>query len=91
MRPGGITVSLNKSLFILAHQIGDRKFYSLYQNLRQSQWKPYYDQKELQEKQLRNMINYAYETVPYYQKLFNQLKLEPSDIKTVKPNRRDQR
>ncbi|MGB9939702.1 phenylacetate--CoA ligase family protein [Methanosarcina sp.] len=76
-------MSLNRSLFILAHQIGDRKFYPVYQSLRQSQWKPYYDQKELQEKQLRNMINFAYETVPYYHKLFKQLKLEPSDIKKV--------
>lgn len=76
-------MSLNKSLFILAHQIGDRKFHSLYQNLRQSQWKPYYDQKELQEKQLRHMINFVYKDVPYYHKLFNQLKLEPSDIKKV--------
>lgn len=84
MQPkGGITMSLNKSLFILAHQIGDRKFHSLYQNLRQSQWKPYYDQKELQEKQLRHMINFVYKDVPYYHKLFNQLKLEPSDIKKV--------
>lgn len=77
-------MSFNKSLFILAHQIGDRKFHSVYQSLRQSQWKPYYDQKELQEKQLRNMISFAYKTVPYYHKLFKQLKLEPSDIKTVK-------
>lgn len=76
-------MSLNKSLFILAHQIGDKKFHSLYQNLRQSQWKPYYDQRELQEKQLRHMINFVYKTVPYYHKLFNQLKLGPSDIKKV--------
>jgi phenylacetate-CoA ligase len=77
-------MSLNKKLFILAHQVGDRKFHSLYRSLLQSQWKPYYDQKELQEIKLRDMINFAYETVPYYHKLFNQLKLEPSDIKTVK-------
>lgn len=83
MTKGGNAMSLNKSLFILAHQIGDRKFYSVYQNLCQSQWKPYYDKKELQEKQLRNMISFAYKNVPYYHKLFNQLKLEPSDIKTV--------
>jgi len=80
---GGSNMSLNKRLFILAHQIGDRKFHSVYRSLRRSEWKPYYDQKELQEKQLRNMINFAYETVPYYHKLFNQLKLEPSDIMTV--------
>jgi phenylacetate-CoA ligase len=30
------------------------------------------------------MISFAYKTVPYYHKLFKQLKLEPSDIKTVK-------
>lgn len=79
----GSTMSLNKNLFILAHQIGDRKFYPVYQNLCQSQWKSYYDQKETQEIQLRHMINFVYKTVPYYHKLFNQLKLEPSDIKKV--------
>lgn len=76
-------MNLHKELFTLAHQIGDRSFYPEYKKLCQSQWKPYDDQKRDQEKQLRHMISFAYSNVPYYHKLFNQLKLEPSDIKTI--------
>ena len=76
-------MNTNRSLFILAHQIGDKSFYSSYKRVRQSQWKPYSDQKKDQEKQLRYMINFAYKNVPYYHKMFNQLKLEPSEIRTI--------
>lgn len=76
-------MSLNRSLFVLAHQIGDKNFYSSYKRVYQSQWKPYQDQKADQEKQLRHMISFAYKEVPYYHKLFNKLKLEPSDIRTI--------
>ncbi len=74
---------LSKELFILAHQIGDRGFYPTYKKLLQSQWKPYSEQKKDQEKQLRHMISFAYENVPYYHKLFNKLNLTPSDINMV--------
>ena len=70
-------------LFILAHQIGDRKFYPTYKKLIQNQWKSYEELKEEQEKQLKVMINFAYKNVPYYHKLFNDLKLSPEDVKKV--------
>jgi phenylacetate-CoA ligase len=44
---------ISRSLFILAHQIGDRKFYPAYKRLVQNQWKRYEELKEEQEKQLR--------------------------------------
>ena len=72
---------ISRSLFILAHQIGDRKFYPAYKRLVQNQWKRYEELKEEQEKQLRVMINFAYKNVPYYHKLFDDLKLSPDDIK----------
>lgn len=55
---------LNKSLFVLAHHIGDRNFYSNYKKLIQSQWKPCSEQKNDQEIQLRYMITFAYTNVP---------------------------
>ena len=70
-----------RNLFILAHQIGDRNFYPTYKKLIQNQWKSYDELKEEQEKQLIVMINFAYKNVPYYHKLFDNLKLNPSDIK----------
>ena len=72
-----------KNLFILAHQVGDRTFYPTYKKLIQNQWKTYEELKEEQQKQLRNMINFAYKNVPYYHKLFDDLKLSPDDIKNV--------
>lgn len=72
---------LNKELFILAHTIGNANFYSTYKNLLKSQWMTYPELKKVQEKKLRYMINYAYNNVPYYHRLFDDLKLSPSDIK----------
>ncbi len=71
----------NKQLFIFAHQIGDRNFHPTYKKLVKNQWKSYEELKEEQEKQLKFAINYAYENIPYYHKLFRNLKLNPSDIR----------
>jgi phenylacetate-CoA ligase len=54
---------LHKPLFILAHQAQYPKFHSTYKNVVKNQWKSYDEQKVQQEKQLRNMINFAYEYV----------------------------
>ncbi|MDD3247660.1 MAG: phenylacetate--CoA ligase family protein [Methanosarcina sp.] len=72
-----------KSLFIFAHQLGERGFYPTYKKLVDSQWKPYSDQKKDQENQLKHMISFAYKNVPYYHKLFNKLKLDSYDIRTT--------
>ena len=72
-----------KSIFIFVHQIGDRNFYPIYKNLLQSQWKPYSKLKTNQEKQLQHLINFAYKNVPYYHKLFNDLRFKPDDIKKI--------
>ncbi len=74
---------LQKNLFILAHQIVENNFYSTYRKLIQNQWKSYKELKDEQEKQLRLLINYSFENIPFYHKLFHDLKLSPSDIKNV--------
>ena len=74
----------HEKLFIMAHQLGDRRFYLTYKKLMRNQWKSYKELKREQEKQLRYMINFAYTNVPYYHRLFNDLKLSPSDVKTIK-------
>ena len=73
----------NKQLFILAHSIGSPTFYSGYQRFVENQWRPYEELKEDQEKQLRHMITFCYENVPYYRNLLKSLKLQPNEIKTV--------
>jgi len=72
-----------KGLFVLAHQCGDPSFYSTYKRLVQNQWRPYEELKANQEKQLRHLIEFSYENVPYYRNLFEGLKLSPGDIRTV--------
>lgn len=73
----------NKELFILAHNIGCSSFTSDYQRFVKNQWRPYKELKEEQEKQLRHMIAFCYENVPYYRELFKSLNLQLKDIKTL--------
>ena len=73
----------NKPLFILAHQLIDRSFYPTYKRLMKNQWKPLIDLKGEQEKQLRFMVQYCNDNVPFYHSLFKSLGIRPEDIKTV--------
>jgi phenylacetate-CoA ligase len=73
----------HKWLFVFAHQIGNRNFYPTYKKLVQNQWRSYEELKGEQEKQLRVMIDFAYKNVPYYHKLFDDLKLSPDDVSGV--------
>ena len=75
----------NKSLFIFAHQLGDPLFYSTYREAVKNQWKTYDELKQDQEKNLRHMIRFAYKNVPFYHKLFNNLKLNPTGGSTGTP------
>lgn len=54
-----------------------------YNDFQQTQWQPFEWLRGQQEKQLRELIKFAYENVPYYTKLFNQLGIEPSNITTI--------
>lgn len=73
----------HKPLFLLAHQIGDVGFISYYNYVLINQWRPYSELKYQQEKQLKNMINFAYKEVPYYHKLFKNMNLDPTEIKNL--------
>jgi len=72
---------LRKLLFIFFHNLYDSRFYKTYKMLQQSQWKDYDDLKKEQEVQLRKILEYSYNNVPYYHDLFRLLKLHPRDIK----------
>jgi len=74
---------IRKGFFILAHQCGDTSFYPTYKKLVKNQWRPYEELKHDQEKQLRHLIEFSYENVPYYRNLFNSLALSPKDIQTI--------
>jgi phenylacetate-CoA ligase len=79
-----MVMKMGKRIFVLAHQLGDRRFYSTFQWLMKNQWSKFHELKEQQEKQLRVMIRFAYENVPYYHEEFRKLGLYPDDIKQIK-------
>jgi len=72
---------ISKLIFIMAHEMGDLRFYSTYKSLMRNQWRPYEELKNEQEKQLRHMINFVYHNIPYYHKLLDSLHLRPDDIR----------
>jgi phenylacetate-CoA ligase len=41
------------------------------------------EREELQLKRLKSVVKWAYETVPYYQKRFDEVGIKPDDIKTI--------
>ena len=73
----------NKQLFILTHQIGNLSFYPTYKHLIRNQWKPLIELKGKQDNQLRYMVQYCNDNVPYYHSLFKSLGIRPENIKTV--------
>ena len=74
---------IKKLLFTLAHEVGDINVYPTYKRLVKNQWKSYDELKKEQEKQLKVMLNFCYDTVPYYHKLFKSLNLSPDNIKKI--------
>lgn len=55
---------------------------NLYQLL-MNQWRSPAELKKIQENKLKRLIYHAYENVPYYRRLFDSVKLKPTDIKTL--------
>jgi phenylacetate-CoA ligase len=51
--------------------------------LEESQWWPLEKLQAYQDEQLRRVIRHAYDTVPYYQEVFERLNLTPDDILTA--------
>jgi len=74
---------MGKNLFILSHQLKDRRFYSIYTSLLKNQWRKYRELKKDQDRKLTRMIKFAYEKVPYYHALFRKLNLHPDDIRSI--------
>jgi len=50
--------------------------------VRKAEWLTSFELEELQNKKLRAIVRHAYESVPYYYKLFSSVEVKPEDIKT---------
>jgi phenylacetate-CoA ligase len=75
---------LRKLLFITAHSLYNSKFYRIYQQIQKNQWKQFEVLKKGQESQLKNIIKFSYNNVPYYRDLFDNLDLLPDEVQKVK-------
>ena len=51
--------------------------------LDKTQWLPREDIERLQNRNLRFLIRHAYDTVPYYNRLFRKIGLSPGDVRCV--------
>ena len=54
-----------------------------YKFLMRSQWWDYKELVELQNAKLARLLNFVYKYVPYYQRVFNELKIMPVDIRSL--------
>ena len=72
--------------YMLDRQRYGGAFDSYYSFLTESQSFSRQELREYQNKKLRDLVNHAYDTVPYYRDLFDAIKLKPDDIKTLKDN-----
>ena len=79
---------IQKILFnIYAHKITKLKFqkyfYTKLQQLEESQFYSLSDLQALQQEKFKIMITHCYDNVPYYRKLFDEINLKPSDLRSL--------
>jgi len=60
-----------------------KPFLHFYQLVQESQWWSRDRIEEYQYKKLTDLLNHAYNNVPYYHRIFNELGLKPSDFKEI--------
>jgi phenylacetate-CoA ligase len=78
------SMDFHKNLFKLTHNAFDKRFMQLYQQLMDNLPKDYDQLLEEQNGKLRESLSFAYDYVPYYSSLFNQLKIHPNEITSRK-------
>ncbi len=75
---------IERAIFIAAHEMQRPGFTGIYQSLVKNQWRPREALQHDQNRQLRRMIAFCYNHVPFYKQRFKENSLTPSDIRTVK-------
>ena len=74
---------LHKSLFILVHTLKYRDFMECYKFVKKNEYESYENLKRYQEEKLQRLIQFSYDKVPYYHKLFKSLNLKPENIRSI--------
>src|SRR5262249_41300608 len=76
------TLFLNLKAIELYFERYGRKFRKIFEEFDKNQWLTRSELDSYQDEHLRRIVNYAYETVPYYSEKMRSLKLHPDDIKS---------
>ncbi|MEA2015178.1 MAG: phenylacetate--CoA ligase family protein [Actinomycetota bacterium] len=74
---------LHKSLFIFAHTLKNKDFMKHYNFVKKNEFESYDNLKRYQEEKLQGLIQFSFDNVPYYHKLFKNLNLKPEDIQSI--------
>ncbi|MHA2072034.1 MAG: phenylacetate--CoA ligase family protein [Candidatus Thorarchaeota archaeon] len=74
---------LEKAVFLLAHSALDLGFHRLYTVLMRNQWKRREDILKQQSLDLRRIVRFCFERVPFYKRHLNGANIKPADIHTI--------
>jgi len=74
---------LHKGLFILAHTLKNKNFMKQYNFVKKNEYESYENLRKYQEEKLRRIIQFSFDNVPYYHKLFKNLNIKPEDIQSI--------
>ncbi|RDE15380.1 MAG: capsular biosynthesis protein [Candidatus Thorarchaeota archaeon] len=75
---------IERAIFAAAHEIQRPGFTGMYQSLVKNQWRSREALQNDQNRQLRRMVSFCYNHVPFYKQRFKENNLTPFDIRTVK-------
>ncbi len=81
-------IPLNNSIFksFIALDFIRKKRFAFFKTLQKLKYSQYYPEdklKEIQIRKLKQLVQYSYENVPYYHRLFKQNGVHPNDIKSL--------
>lgn len=74
---------IEKAIFVAAHEIQKPGFTGMYRFLVKNQWRSLEGLLEDQNQQLRKIISFCYNHIPFYRRRFRESNLTPSDIRTI--------
>ena len=71
---------LSKMLFFLYHNIKNTGVSSKIKEMKKNQYKSIEELRKIQQRKLQQLLLHAYNHVPYYKKIFNQLGIDPKKL-----------
>jgi phenylacetate-CoA ligase len=73
--------SIRKFTIKVLYSLKGRPTFKYLQEFERNQWLPKKELEHIQWVKLQSLLDYAYRNVPFYKRVFNDIKLTPKDIK----------